>query len=121
AMSRLPSTIMRQRQKPRRGRTAAAIAVLLLSVSCTAGPSQRPPLATFGGEAAPATTAPTTSTSSLATGPGGPGRDVPPVAWGACPAGVASTTPDGTELSVRCASVAAPIIYRQPHRGGLTL
>jgi pimeloyl-ACP methyl ester carboxylesterase len=29
--------------------------------------------------------------------------------------------PDGTELAVRCASVAAPIIYRQPHRGGLTL
>jgi pimeloyl-ACP methyl ester carboxylesterase len=57
----------------------------------------------------------------MATGPGGPGQRAAPIEWDACPPTVAATASDGTEFTVRCAAVTAPIIYRQPQRGSLTL
>lgn len=112
---------MRQSDGARRGRTAAAIATLLMLASCTAGPSRRPALATFGGETAPTADRSSTSTSTMPLGPGGPGRGAAPVEWGTCPPEVASAAADGTAFTVRCAAVTAPILYQQPQRGSLTL
>lgn len=111
---------MRQSDGPRRGRTAALIAVLLLTTACTAGPSRRPGIATFGDGPATATAGASAPSSTMPIGPGGPGRSSAPIEWGDCPAGVAAAV-DGTAITVRCAAVAVPFVYEQPQRGHLTV
>jgi pimeloyl-ACP methyl ester carboxylesterase len=111
---------MRQSDGHRRWVAATAIATLVLLASCTAGPSRRPALATFGGEPAPVSTAVSASTSTMPIGPGGPGRDVAPIQWTDCPADV-PVAADGTTFTVRCAALSVPILYQQPLRGHLTL
>jgi len=86
----------------RRRAVALLAAGLTLLAGCTVGPSQRPPLATFG-------TAPTTvgsapgSTTPL--GPGGPGQQADPIRWESCPDVDSTDTVTGLRFEVDCGSV----------------
>ena len=53
-----------------------------LLAGCTLGPSERPPLATFGNIQQPAGGTPAVSTPPL--GPGGPGQQADPISWEPC-------------------------------------
>jgi pimeloyl-ACP methyl ester carboxylesterase len=69
-----------------RGRQLRLLAVILFVLAvlagCSIGPSQRPPLATFGTAQNDVATSPSTSSPPL--GPGGPGQQADPIRWAAC-------------------------------------
>lgn len=73
----------------------------MVLAGCTVGPSQRPPLATFG-SAAPGVTG-TTASSTPPLGPGGPGQQADPIRWAAC--GDVDSVAGGVRFEVDCASV----------------
>lgn len=83
---------------------------LFIAAACTVGPSPAPSLATSGGAIASAS-ASTAPSSSMALGPGGPGRSVDPVVWTPCPRTISPTTPDGTALDLRCGRIPVPVSY----------
>ncbi|MEO7125342.1 MAG: alpha/beta hydrolase [Nakamurella sp.] len=100
---------------------AVLLATSLLAVSCTLGPSTRPPLATSGGTSSSASTPSHSATTPVPLGPGGPGHVAPPIVWVACPPPTSNTASDGTSFTVRCAEVTVPLSYQQPRRGHLSL
>jgi len=77
--------------------------VSVLLSSCSVGPSQRPPLATFGGTANDAPTS--TSTSSPPLGPGGPGQQADPIRWSACGDVDSLDRASGLSFDVDCGEV----------------
>lgn len=91
----------RRRTAPR---TAPALVGVLATVlaACTVGPSERPPLATYGEGGTPA---PPTATS-LPLGPGGPGRSADPIEWEVCEAPIPTRDSlTGQVFAVECAVV----------------
>ena len=86
----------------RAGRAMALVVTLSLLTACTIGPSQRPGLATSGtGAPEP----PTTSSSGVPLGPGGPGQQSDPIRWSACSDVDAVDPATGTKFTVECGSV----------------
>ncbi|MET0964850.1 MAG: alpha/beta hydrolase [Nakamurella sp.] len=75
----------------------------LALAGCSIGPSQRPPLATFGGTANNATTS--QSTSSPPLGPGGPGQQADPIRWSACGDVDSVDRTSGLSFDVDCGEV----------------
>ncbi|MGS0687030.1 alpha/beta hydrolase [Nakamurella sp. GG22] len=74
----------------------------LLLAGCTLGPSERPPLATFG--AAPSTSTATVP-ESTPVGPGGTGRQADPIRWEPCSDVSPVDRESGLRFTVDCAAV----------------
>lgn len=86
-----------------RGRAVLAlVAAATLLSGCTLGPSERPPLATFG--AAPSTSTATVPPSTP-VGPGGAGRQADPISWQPCGDVDPVDRESGLRFTVDCAAV----------------
>ena len=80
----------------------ATLAALTLLAGCTLGPSQRPPLATFGTVGATGTS-PTSSPTPV--GPGGTGQLADPIRWESCGDVDSVDAATGLSFEVDCGSV----------------
>ncbi len=100
--------------------TGALIAAAALLAGCTLGPSNRPDLAVYGGDAGqPA--APSAETSAPPTGPGGPGQTAALLqGWGQC-AGLDVAAGHAADFEISCGAIAVPIDYAMPANGQLTM
>ena len=96
-------TVRRNTGSRNRGRAVLALAAVgTLLAGCTLGPSERPPLATFG--AAPSTST-TTVPPSTPVGPGGTGRQADPISWEPCSDVDPIDQESGLTFTVDCAAV----------------
>ena len=90
---------------PARGRAVGALALVVslsLLTGCTIGPSARTGVATSGTGSPPA---PTTSSSGVPLGPGGPGQHADPIRWSECSDVDPVDPATGTTFTVECGSV----------------
>lgn len=80
----------------------ALLLVIMLLAGCTVGPSERPPLATFGTAPADSTT---TASSSQQLGPGGSGQVADLIQWEPCGDVDSVDRASGLSFAVDCGSV----------------
>src|ERR1700712_488974 len=100
--------------------SAVSLGLAAPRAACPVGPPTRPPLATSG--PAGSVAAPPTTTSTMPTGPGGPGRTADPIEWSDCPSEIPSVdSVTKRAFTLECGEVEVPKAYDNPASGTLSV